>query len=1181
MGNIADKYLAQAGIPTTFKEASHGVDLHKQQPTVGGSLLLSSKEKEEESKQPVWAKYADPNQLAAPTPVQDKSKSAAFAKGFTQSQSIYQKAARVAAAKNPESVQVIRMFDEDGNYSPSTGGLETEYGEDFNSLDYEARIARMQEVDNKRFYEKYGHVTGSRGTELLGELTGAVVADPVLAAIPMGGSAKAAAIIGGAIGATDAAAQSAMETGKVSAYDVMVGTTVGAATGGILYKVGSKVTDYITDRAKKRLPANEDDLNKIINESGIEKSSIEGVPQSISEINANLDLKNPKADWYKNLFESNPSPESQPKPAMAGAKQEVGPTKEWTGDVPKMTPEETIDAIDEGLRYHAKDLSDFEIDEVMKLRARMERAAGKVVPHKLGDDTVINGWSQREMDDLEIGAGKKTMDESDYANNVVARNKDGQPDVQATKDVGLDLTGAKNITSGVHRAMREEKVRANTKMGEELGGQAPKPITSSADILGPEQARKAMNVGTRARLFSRPQELVRKMGTAGKELVRRLHTMRADADRAFYELSTKIDAMDKDLKAVIKDRAFTPEIQAQVNLGLNNPSKIKSLAPEAQKIVNNYRAFYSKVLDDAYANGMYDEATYKALKKTAAEQGYSPRIWDMEYLASAEGQQSFQKLLTEKGVNAKAAKGLLKAAGYKKAQIEGLIRPSADGKVKFAADAAKEIWLKRQGFVQRTKGNNLENARSLKNLDYDDLKEFLITDPKQVLVRYAQESYDAIYNVKYFGKKGEVAEKLSGNILMNYGDGAKKYADEMFFTETRNRQSKVIQAQRDQSEFGRSVSQVATSLQVLKLGFAQIMNATQSVANGTVRMAQQRGFAPAAYQSLKSISNILFGGPEAREWARSTGAAAHNAMLHIIAEGGDRPLLFADKFLQYTGFSKIEEFNRLFAADMGKNHIQYVAREVAKRQKLKAQGKLSREGEKTLEIDRNSLWEMGLDPDNAAGWNVDEIKRAAALFSDQVNFRPGAMSIPQAFQSPAAKIVRQFQSFIYFQTNFVMDSVKKSYQRDGVKGVLNTLTAIGAVAAPVGLGATYTREGVKSMLTGDDKRLKELNDMGYVRRIVEGALTVGMGGMVVDAVIQGHSSGWDRAVLGFAGPTIGDAIGLAKGASGSIKQGSVEPILKQIVSMGPYGHTFIKATERKPSVGLVGSTSNKGMMSGL
>lgn len=1065
----------------------------------------------------------------------DTSTWSAVTKGFAHPMSVGQTVSRLGLTKRPEDYAILRFKDEFGNFvMPVADSVESEYGDDFGALNEEERRNRINEVDQQNFMQKYGEIAPQATAEMVGAFGGAILGDPLMAVVPMGGSAKAAAAIGATIGASDAMLHDKLQKGEISVENAALGAVVGGVGGAALWKLGDAVASFVNGRVSRGIEVDGDEIKDLM---VIHRPDLS--PEDLGDLNVvareiNTAMGSGKDTWYSQVKDLAPK----------GG-------KEVSADLPAVSAEEMIDAIDEGLRKYGSNLSDKEIDEVMKARNAFEIAAGRQVPQKVTGERNV---TPKDEDKYRTQQGKVEEDAVQYAENVVPKTESGLPDTDAARTMGIDIPPAENTTAGIAKALGENKIKRESPLG-----QATSPdvgyLRGVEDTVSPRNVTKAMDIGVWEKFASRPFAVVNKMGGAGKELTRRLKVSIAETDRQYY--NHIVDLKKSGMKIFGKHVSrFSDEQVDEINSVLNNPKMSGKVAKESAAIAGEFRKVYNQVIRDAIKYGAMSKEKGYALLEKARTEGYAPRIWDFNYLATKEGKDKFVTLLTEKGADKQQMYQLLHSVGIEKARAEKILSavgPSEKGKYKLNKDIALEVWSKREGFKQRTKANNLERSRAL-DFQYADVKDFLIKDPMEVMSTYLKDSYSVINQSRYFGNKSQKADELLGEIEYNYGKNAKDFAAEMFMTETSNRNSKTLQAHRDLANWKRTTYGYAKTYQSLKLVMAQILNLGQAVVNGTVRMSSDMPLPKALATAIRGIGRTFT--EEGLDFASRSGAAAHHTLMHMMAEQGGSARI-TDTFLTATGFRKVEEVNRMFAANMGRAHVENLAARITKLRSQK-QG-LSDGQQRTLMEDSEALRDLGLDPDNISGWTIEDLQRAGTMFSDEINFRPGASSIPQSMQGPFAGLVRQFQSFALFQTAFIKDNLARSFRRGGITPTMSTLAAMGIVAPTAGYAVEEARIGIRDWVSG-----KKTQESEKAHAWVQGMVATGMLGMFIDYGMRAYEGNVTAALSGLLGPTAGDLIKVAEGVKGTaqrVQKGKVnpeEPILRALLRTAPMGSSIDK-----------------------
>jgi hypothetical protein len=217
----------------------------------------------------------------------------------------------------------------------------------------------------------------------------------------------------------------------------------------------------------------------------------------------------------------------------------------------------------------------------------------------------------------------------------------------------------------------------------------------------------------------------------------------------------------------------------------------------------------------------------------------------------------------------------------------------------------------------------------------------------------------------------------------------------------------------------------------------------------------------------------------------------------------------ADWTLRFSGFSRIERFNRIHGA---------AASQIAIRDKL-MRASAGRLRGTNLESSRKMLGELGLDL-NVLARDLREMGPEAFFASpkylkleadavikgaQKTQFFPGKLRTPSAWSSPVGRVLFQFKTFSTGQSRFIRDAVLTEYSNGNVVP-LATLLSFSPIAGEfVG--------DARALIRGKDR-----TENGIVR-FIDNSTYVGGLGLFTDALGQARWGNLDSFLLG---PTFAD-----------------------------------------------------------
>lgn len=419
----------------------------------------------------------------------------------------------------------------------------------------------------------------------------------------------------------------------------------------------------------------------------------------------------------------------------------------------------------------------------------------------------------------------------------------------------------------------------------------------------------------------------------------------------------------------------------------------------------------------------------------------------------------------------------------KRAQKKALQQMVKIGWAKSIAEAESKFnqFVRRK--VKRRYGN-LENAREEDFPLYEK-------DPRKVLLSYVDSAYHRVTDAKYFGSGDEKAYKLADDIALQGGDGelARRMMDRIFGKE-------------DIDNFTRQVTGKLRGFQtVSKLGLGAITNIGQSTS--TMLRTNPKVTVQAIGDALGSNR------AEAREFALRAGELLETSRREMLqAAGGE--MEFAGKFLNRVGFTKSEQFNRIVATNAGKRHAEDLAKQLIKNP--------------SNGIPRRALQALGLDPEKILRQGrlaEEDALKAAKTVTDDTQFSTETFDLPYSWSSPWGKVLTQFKSFGYKQTQFLGKQTKaivSEAKQGNLRPLSNALFTIGIVAPVVG----EIIQDVKSIVKNRDRSDEE----GLERYFNNLSTAMSFGLFDNGGTLLTGKYGAGGTIGAVAGPTVSDAYNL-------------------------------------------------------
>lgn len=289
---------------------------------------------------------------------------------------------------------------------------------------------------------------------------------------------------------------------------------------------------------------------------------------------------------------------------------------------------------------------------------------------------------------------------------------------------------------------------------------------------------------------------------------------------------------------------------------------------------------------------------------------------------------------------------------------------------------------------------------------------------------------------------------------------------------------------------------------VTKLSLGAISQLSQ-VLTGVVR-TQYRG-------SFENFIKAMADDPEAVRFAMQAGTIGGQAIREaqaVIAGTGNE----TQKFLKWTFFSQMDNKARIFGAIQGAAHAQFQAQELY--DLWRGGGNASK-----MAAIESRLVRLGIDPRDIVAQrgmlSEDQRLLAGQSVAYDVNFWGDALSLPRFFRSPVGRVITQFKSFSFQQTQMVRDHVLMPWIKYGDYGpALRFATLI-----PLGGEAIAD---LKNFLRGRDRTDK------VGQRVIENIAYGGGFGLAFDAMQQA-SRGMQGTASLVQGPAITDGESLASG----------------------------------------------------
>ena len=387
--------------------------------------------------------------------------------------------------------------------------------------------------------------------------------------------------------------------------------------------------------------------------------------------------------------------------------------------------------------------------------------------------------------------------------------------------------------------------------------------------------------------------------------------------------------------------------------------------------------------------------------------------------------------------------------------------------------------LKQMRRHSRQEYGHLEIARRYSLTDHEH-------DAIAAHTRYMNDALKRLNEVEQFGPKFEKARDLVAGLGQETGDDASMWMAKTYLEKVTG---KNLYGEDVNPLLGPLSSAVRGIQTGLKLGQAVIANASQSVMTDMVvgHGNLVRGFQAARTQHGK-------------EFGRLAGATIDQTMRDMESTIGRNP--FANAVLKYTGFTSVEQYNRMLAANSGRAFAQDLVE------------KLRTGTPGTGDELKRHLRKMGIEPMDVVGrgykLTLDEELKAARSVIQRTQFSVRPQDLPLFWTGPFGSLVTQFSSFGFKAAKAINDDLL----HEAYKGNFKPLARM-ALLAPI---AGEVVRDVQHFTKGKEQKDRPTG----LARLADNASGVGAFGLFADAAISGS-----RGELGVArrimGPTVSDA----------------------------------------------------------
>jgi len=386
-----------------------------------------------------------------------------------------------------------------------------------------------------------------------------------------------------------------------------------------------------------------------------------------------------------------------------------------------------------------------------------------------------------------------------------------------------------------------------------------------------------------------------------------------------------------------------------------------------------------------------------------------------------------------------------------------------------------------------------------------------LRDPVTALATYYSSAARKLAEVRHFG--ADVGRAVDGYVVRASMAGEPTDFVRDALTRTLGGGPRINEAER-------GLASAAMNLQVLtKLPTAVIGNATQ-----TAFTVSKAGFKNTAAAAMDLLKSKVFRDPAILDEALASGATLESLVNELVA-GKHTDLLArgASGMLKATGFTVVERFNRLLAAQAGIRTAEELAAVATKQKALPWYGITGARDRAVRDLDR-----MGVDVQKLRETGVlspQDRANAGFWMSHKTQFGTRFEDMPLGWSSsPIAKVMTQFKGFSFKAGKFMKDELVKP----AIHGEVLPLARFVAAAGLFG----GTTETARDFLFG---QIQSLQDVDARKQVLDGITSMAMGNIVAGMFRSGQYGGARGLMEAVVGPTMSDAyrwatVGQALGA---------------------------------------------------
>ncbi len=370
------------------------------------------------------------------------------------------------------------------------------------------------------------------------------------------------------------------------------------------------------------------------------------------------------------------------------------------------------------------------------------------------------------------------------------------------------------------------------------------------------------------------------------------------------------------------------------------------------------------------------------------------------------------------------------------------------------SQASQKAVALRRRYMERRYGH-LERAR-----EYDLPPEFYDRQGFTVIPEYVRAASHRLEEVRQFGQHDVKVLELLDQIA---GEGKDAVLARQIF----DRYAGLEVADEVHTRFIQGVKNLVTGMSIqlpstiTQLG--QVLTPIHRATSPDIGLGLAKAYGRAVVALIKSFTAL--GKEQAARAGQGFDSVATDFLLDTYGGSRNKPFgKFAEKALQYSGFTAEDSFWRRFSAILGRDHI-----------KNELIPRILKDGNNKYAV--TELRRLGLNPSivRAQGGLSDfELNLATKRFADQTQGTPSVLDLPLWWSSPTGRFMTQFHTF-----SVVIGKENYLLAKDMItNGNVNRLISMGLGTPLVGAGISYMKEemlGLKpNNFTGDPQTDKIL-----------------------------------------------------------------------------------------------------------